>query len=124
MNRNWAWLSQTALEEVKALIGALPRDVRIKAQCLAVLLKKRPRKALLDTGIEADTLGLFEGHTIRDDEANMPMPPQIVLFLDNLWDATKPDKKLYRKEIRITYLHELGHYLGLEEDDMEARSLD
>ena len=27
-------------------------------------------------------------------------------------------------KIRITYLHELGHYFGMDEDDLEARGLD
>ena len=29
--------------------------------------------------------------------------------------------RAFREEVRITYLHELGHYLGLEEDEIEAR---
>jgi predicted Zn-dependent protease with MMP-like domain len=30
----------------------------------------------------------------------------------------------FRNEIRITYLHELGHYLGLDEDDLFERGLE
>jgi len=31
---------------------------------------------------------------------------------------------VYREEVRVTYLHELGHYLGWDEDDLTARGLD
>jgi predicted Zn-dependent protease with MMP-like domain len=41
--------------------------------------------------------------------------PRIRLFLDNLWDDCNGDLQTYRDEVRITFLHELGHYLGLDE---------
>ncbi len=124
MSDHWTWLSRTALDEVEALLRSLPRDVREKAHALPVLVEKRPGKALVDQGIEPDTLGLFEGPSMRDGEASEPTPPHIVLFLENIWENTRPDKARYRQEVRTTYLHELGHYLGLEEEDMAGRSLD
>jgi predicted Zn-dependent protease with MMP-like domain len=29
----------------------------------------------------------------------------------------------FEDKVRITYLHELGHHLGLDEDDLEERGL-
>jgi predicted Zn-dependent protease with MMP-like domain len=52
------------------------------------------------------------------------MPPQIILFLDNLWDFADRDEGVFRQEVRTTLLHELGHYLGLDEDDLTERGLD
>lgn len=124
MIQNWKWLSETALEEVKALIQALPREVRDQAQSVAILLEPYPSKALIAEDIAADTLGLFEGASLRNSEDSVSVPPHIILFLDNIWETTKPDETLYRREIRTTCLHELGHYLGLEESDLENRSLD
>ncbi len=124
MSDNWKWLSRTALDETRSVLRSLPQALRSKADSLAVFIEKRPRKALVAEGIEPDTLGLFEGASMQDDPGNEPTPTRIVLYLENIWDFTKPDKTLYRQEIRTTYLHELGHYLGLEEDDMETRELD
>ncbi len=45
------------------------------------------------------------------------------MFYENLWDFAEEDEKVYRDEIRITFLHELGHYLGLGEQDIEERGL-
>jgi predicted Zn-dependent protease with MMP-like domain len=51
------------------------------------------------------------------------LPPQIILFLDNLWDFAEGDPEVYRDEVQATYLHELGHYLGLDEIDLDDRGL-
>lgn len=52
------------------------------------------------------------------------MPPQIILFLENIWEYAEGDAGVYRVEVRTTLLHELGHYLGLDEDDLAERGLD
>jgi predicted Zn-dependent protease with MMP-like domain len=52
------------------------------------------------------------------------MPAEIELFLENLWDFADGDHKVFCDEVRITYLHELGHFLGWDEDDLAARELD
>ena len=53
-----------------------------------------------------------------------PLPPGIILFLRNLWDLAEGDEPFYRAEVRTTYLHELGHFLGLDELDLEERGLE
>lgn len=72
-----------------------------------------------------DLLGLFEGASLSD-----PMPddldslPRIRLFLDSLWDYAEGDPEIFRQEVRITLLHELGHYLGLNEDQVANMGLE
>ena len=51
------------------------------------------------------------------------MPPQIILFLENLWDFAAGDEEVYLDEVHVTYIHELGHYLGLNEEELDARGL-
>jgi predicted Zn-dependent protease with MMP-like domain len=52
------------------------------------------------------------------------MPPQIILFLENLWDLADGKETIFRKEVQTTFLHELGHYLGLGEDELTERGLE
>jgi predicted Zn-dependent protease with MMP-like domain len=69
-------------------------------------------------------LGLFEGNGRHDPEPQSPEElPRIRLFLDNLWDYAEHDPALYRHEVRTTLLHELAHYLGLDESQVEALGL-
>jgi predicted Zn-dependent protease with MMP-like domain len=118
-------LAALAEEVVAATQRRLPTAVREPARQVPVCFEARPSAALLAEGWEPDILGLFVGPA-HDDEpgAPQPFPPQILLFVDNLWDYAEGDEQAYREEVRITYLHELGHYLGWDESDLEARGLD
>lgn len=120
----WNFLLQLAENETAKLLRQLPPAVRAKARALPVTYEPRPGPALVAAGIEADTLGLFTGASLRDSETGCPLPAQITLFLRNIWDAADGDEQDYRDEIRTTLLHELGHYLGLEESDLEVRNLE
>jgi len=123
MSRHWNKLQTLAQAEVEATLAALPAPLRQRAGPLPVSYEARPAGALLEEGYEADLLGLFIGPALADlDES--PLPPQIILFLENVWEMAEGDEEFYRQEIRTTYLHELGHYLGLDEIDLEERGLD
>ena len=81
-----------------------------------------PGPDVLDEGLEPDLLGLFQGDA-RGEEPGAG-PPQILLYTANLWDYAGGDTSTYREEVRVTFLHELGHYLGWEEDDLASRGLE
>jgi predicted Zn-dependent protease with MMP-like domain len=123
MSREWEKLCAVASAEVEATVLALPRPLRARAEQLPVTFERRPNEDLLADGIEPDTLGLFAGAEFAE-EGNIPLPPQIILFLDNLQDFAEGDEEVFREEVRTTFLHELGHYLGLDEDDLTERGLD
>ena len=72
-----------------------------------------------------DLLGLFEGASLSDPTPDdLDSLPQIRLFLDSLWDYAEGDPEIFRQEVRITLLHELGHYLGLNEDQVANMGLE
>lgn len=125
MPLDWQKLHALALAEVKATLAALPEPLRDRAQALPVTFERLPNKAQLRDGIYPDTLGLFVGPEFAYEETTaLPLPPQIILFLANLWDLAEADEEFFREEVRTTYLHELGHYLGLDEDDLFERGLE
>jgi predicted Zn-dependent protease with MMP-like domain len=125
MRLDWQKLHALALAEVKATLAALPEPLRVRAQALPVTFERLPNKAQLRDGIEPDTLGLFVGPEFAEEEAaTLPLPPQIILFLENIWDLAEADDDSFREEVHTTYLHELGHYLGLDEDDLFDRGLE
>ncbi len=122
---DWNFLARIARDEVRATLRSLPTALRDRAERLPVTLERHPSRDLQKDGIDADTLGLFVGEAFPEDGwGPAPLPPQILLFLDNLWDFAEEDEEIYREEIRTTLLHELGHYLGLDEIDLEDRGLD
>ena len=115
---------QIAARETKALINRLPVELRAKLAAVAVVLQPRPDKDQVADGIECDCLGLFTGRSLRDGDDGAPMPPQIILFLDNIRAEAQDSGRSFRAELQRTFLHELGHYLGLEEDDLVLRDVE
>jgi predicted Zn-dependent protease with MMP-like domain len=123
MADQWEHLRKIAEREVDRTLASLPRALRERARALPVTLEPVPNEDLIADGIAADTLGLFTGAEHAEEE-HVPLPPQIILFLENLWDFAGQDDEIYREEIRVTLLHELGHYLGLDEEDLIDRGLE
>jgi predicted Zn-dependent protease with MMP-like domain len=116
-------LQALALDEVAATLAALPAPLREPARQVPVTFEPAPNAGLQADGIAPDTLGLFVGPDYAD-EVSVPMPPQIILFLDNIWDQAEQNEEWFLDEVHTTYLHELGHYLGLDEDDLIERGLE
>jgi predicted Zn-dependent protease with MMP-like domain len=121
----WNKILDWAEFEVGRTLKKLPPDLRARAAGLPITYERTPNDALVEDDIAPDTLGLFVGNAYPDpSDSQECIPPQIILFLENLWDCAEGDELDFRKEVRRTYLHELGHYLGLEEDDLEERGLE
>lgn len=125
MSAHWKKLQAIAQAEVESTLAALPAPVRQRAAPLPVSYEAHPPPEILEEGYDPDLLGLFVGPALGEGEGDAsPLPPQIILFLENIWDMAEGDEEFYREEIRTTYLHELGHYLGLDEIDLEERGLE
>lgn len=118
-------LSQAAEAEVAALVQSLPRPLRKEAASIPVTCLPRPTEDLQREGLDPDTLGLFTGESFPDAYSSAhDLPAQIMLFLVNLYEYAGREPARFREEVRKTYLHELGHYLGLDEDELVERDLD
>jgi predicted Zn-dependent protease with MMP-like domain len=120
---NFETLSAWADEELKSLIKVLPKDIQEAAAKVAVGLEEKPGNGAFDDELDGDELGLFEGPSAIDEPDSGEMP-RIRLFLANLWDWVDEDEHDFRDEVGTTFLHELGHYLGWDEDDVAARGLE
>ena len=120
---NFATLSRWADEELKLLIKVLPADVQAAAHKVPVAMEEKPGLGAFDDELEGDELGLFEGPS-ASEEGDPAELPRIRLFLANLWDWVEGDEQDFRDEVGTTFLHELGHYLGWDEDDVNQRGLE
>lgn len=125
MRTDFHQLVAAAEEVVNHTLAALPDELRDAARKLPVSYEDQPDAGLIAEGIDPGTLGLFTGpNHVEHASALDPFPPQITLFVDNLFLFAGYDPGLYREETRTTYLHELGHYLGLNEDELTDRGLE
>ncbi|MCP3981977.1 MAG: tetratricopeptide repeat protein [bacterium] len=98
------------LDQVVATVEQLPSDDIVFAE---------------EPALDPELLGLFVGHPLPDRTTLSPgaeLPARILLFQRNL-ERCFPDAEDLALEIVRTLYHELGHYLGLEEDELEAIDL-
>lgn len=73
-----------------------------------------------------EILACFTGHALTERSSDDPwsaLPATIVLFRRNLMRIAHDEEHLH-DELRITLLHEIGHFLGLDEEELERRGLD
>ncbi|HEY0946008.1 MAG TPA: metallopeptidase family protein [Opitutaceae bacterium] len=119
-----AQLTTVAEKVVATTQKKLPREIRDEAIALPVVYHDWPTDEILGEEFEPDILGMFVGspHGL-DTGDNNTLPAHILLFLENIWDFAEGDAEVFRDEVRLTYLHELGHYFGWDEDELDARGL-
>jgi predicted Zn-dependent protease with MMP-like domain len=118
-------LVQVAATVVETTLRQLPVELREAAATVAVHFEPLADADVLADGFEPDILGLFTGSPRGEELSHdTPAPPQIILYVESLWDYADEDLRTFRKEVRLTFLHELGHYFGWDEDDLAARGLD
>lgn len=69
---------------------------------------------------DPDLYGLYVGTPLDEPPAGAgELPPMIAVFMHPLIDDCASDEELV-DEVRITVLHELGHHLGMDEDQLDA----
>jgi predicted Zn-dependent protease with MMP-like domain len=108
---------------VERAVGDLPARVRAKLEDIPVLVQALPSREMLtdvNPPLTPDLLGLFVGrHIFAELPTAVPgAPGAIYLFRKNLLRACEDREELAR-EVRITVQHEVGHLLGLDEDELE-----
>ena len=111
-------------KEVARVIDGLPRRFREQLQNVEFVVEKRPRAALLAAeGLDPhrDTLfGIYQGVPLPERSALNPplLPDKITIFSEPL-SETFPNLEELRAQIRLTVLHEIAHYFGMDEEQIE-----
>jgi predicted Zn-dependent protease with MMP-like domain len=104
----------------REVLDALPAPFAARLDHVPVMIERRPARALVEDGFDPRSFGLFEGPTeaMRD----VPAPTRIVLFACNLL-AEFSDPDTLAHQVELTLLHEIGHFFGLDEAELEELGL-
>ena len=123
-------LSREAFDETVVRAGAmLPEEFRARLDEVPVVVEDLPSEAVLIDEVpplDPELLGLFVGTALNERTFAAPgieAPPRILLFRRNLERFARDEDEL-RREIARTLHHELAHYLGFAEEEMEDLDLD
>jgi predicted Zn-dependent protease with MMP-like domain len=115
---------QEIRKEVARVIDRLPRRFREQLRNVEFVVEKRPSNDLLRAeGLDPrrDTLyGIYQGVPLPDRSQLDPplLPDKITIFAEPLLEDF-PDPDELREEIRLTVLHEIAHYFGMDEEEIE-----
>lgn len=110
---------------VEEAIGLLPREVRNALQNMAVIVEDHPSpETLREAGLDPRDIlfGLFQGVPLTQTSYFAPggqLPNRITLFKGELEEVCQSEEELAR-EIILTLAHEVGHYLGLSEEEVRG----
>ncbi len=99
-------------EHVQRALESLPAELRSAVRNVEIAVEdEHPR--------DPDLFGLYEGVPLpeRGDWAGV-LPDRIRIFRVPL-EESFPDPAELEREIRITVLHELAHYFGLDEERLD-----
>jgi len=106
---------------VEEALAELPARYRQLLENIVIIVEDRPRgqRRSKKAADEELLLGEFMGVPRTEKSVFEPGPPdQVFLYQKNIEAVCESDQEI-REQVRLTVLHELGHYFGLEEDELE-----
>ena len=109
---------------IEEAMAELPEVVRAAMKNVDVIVEDLPNVALLiksDPPLSPSAVGLFDPEPLAPS-AGAGQPVRIFLYRKNLEVSCATQDEMV-DEIGVTLLHEIGHYLGLDEDDLDGRGL-
>lgn len=111
-------------EYVKRALTMLPDEFRQRMDNIAISVEPYPsREDLRSVGVanKRHLLGIFRGipfNSVSPFYSGPILPSEIVLFQKNIEAVAETEEDLIN-EIRITLLHEIGHYFGMSDEDLK-----
>jgi predicted Zn-dependent protease with MMP-like domain len=110
---------------VAEAIDNLPRSIREYVEDVPVIVEDFPSPQLLaNENVSPQILGIYFGtpRTAAEVSAQPTDVTRVMLFKRNLEKICRDQDDLI-EQIQITVRHEIGHHLGLSEEDMERLGL-
>jgi predicted Zn-dependent protease with MMP-like domain len=113
---------------VRRALRDIPPPFRDRLREIDIVVKRRPTRVDLgDAGLPPgeSMYGFYRGVplTERDSGYNLVAPDVIDIYQEPL-EEDFPDVQELMREIRVTVLHELAHFFGIDDDRLEELGLD
>ena len=112
--------------QVRLSARRLPRQFRRHLDRVPVIVQDLPALELLRGGgddLDPELLGLFDGTPLPDTGGALELRPNYIYLFQRNLERIARDREDLIEQVSITLYHELGHYLGLDEDDLDEMGL-
>jgi predicted Zn-dependent protease with MMP-like domain len=109
---------------VTEVLRDLPPEFAARLENVEVVVEDEPTRAqIAGAGLDPrhDTLlGLYEGVPLEERGTDyMALPDKISIFYRPIMDACATAEEV-RAEVRTTILHEVAHFFGIDDQDLDA----
>lgn len=117
-------LTRAEFEQVvEEALESLPRRFADLVRNVAIAVEEEPNDEDLesrdDSDEESELLGIYRGVALTARTHDAPLlPDEIAIFRGPISRVTRTREEA-TAEVRETVIHELGHYFGLTDDEME-----
>jgi len=102
---------------VKRAMATIPEEFRGFLENVVVVIEDEPPDDM------SDTMGLYDGVPLVERSQNrVSLPDCITLYKGPIERACYTHTDI-EAEVRLTVLHEIGHFFGLEESQLEQLEL-
>ena len=114
-------LSQKEFDKaVRRAFNRIPEEIREHLENIVITVRKRPsREMLSELGMASDDppLGLYQGASLMERSIFAPpiYPDTIFIFQEPLEQMCNTLEEL-EQEIEITVVHEVAHFLGIDDN--------
>ncbi|MDR2754709.1 MAG: metallopeptidase family protein [Planctomycetaceae bacterium] len=115
-------------KQVEWVLERLPKKVRQLLDEIPLHVEDRPSHRMIrEMEIESDEelCGCFVGVALGERyERNQQVPNTVILFRQGIYAQAVNEQGIFsqielRRQIRMTILHELGHFHGLDEEELD-----
>jgi len=108
------------------VLASMPDEIREAVGEVPVVVEPKPTAEMAgrEPDINPEILGLFVGTPVGEKVYAPSGYGNVVLLFQRNLERAGGSRAEVEEEVRITLLHEYGHYLGFDEDDMERLGLE
>lgn len=108
------------------VLGSMPEEIRAAVEEVPVVVEPKPTPEMAgrEPNINPEILGLFVGTPVGEKVYAPSGYGNVVLLFQRNLERAGANRAEVEQEVRITLLHEYGHYLGFDEEDMERLGLE
>jgi predicted Zn-dependent protease with MMP-like domain len=102
---------------VEQALDDLPPAFRERLTNVVIIVEDLPPEGIKTQGL---LLGLFHGIPRTEKSVFYSAPPDHIFLYQKNIEAISRSEDAVRRQIRDTLLHEVGHYFGLNEDELRG----
>lgn len=105
-------------ELVVEALDELPEVFRNRLENVEVVVEEVPPPDIREE-FGGSLLGLYQGVPLTERSLMFPSPPDVIsIYKGNIERICSSEDEI-REEVRLTVVHEIGHYFGLDEEALE-----